>query len=342
MPSPSNPAPLGSIGVILPAMGPGSLDESSGSTRDANEAPTFGSTAWIAADCRMAEAAGAGAIWASDHLFWRQPTLECLTTVAVAATATTRAALGTCVLQLPLRSAAAVAKQAAALQVLSGGRFVLGVGVGSHPGEYERAGVDYATRGRRLDEGIAALRAAWTGTAGGDYRLAPSVGAPVWVGGASPAAIERAATLADGWVPLFLDPTTFASRLAQLRDLRSARGGDPAALTAAVVMVVHVDADQQRAHDRGTAWLAALYGIAPKAFARHLVAGPAALVAEAAHRYLSSGATHVAVLVAADEPMEHFSALMEAAAPSSNTARVAVPPLATHLATHLATSGASA
>jgi alkanesulfonate monooxygenase SsuD/methylene tetrahydromethanopterin reductase-like flavin-dependent oxidoreductase (luciferase family) len=332
MPSPNFPIPAGSIGVILPPMAPGALGVHSLRTNGTTKLPTFGSTEQIVADCQAAEAAGASAIWATDHLFWRQPTLECLTACVVAATATSHAVLGTCVLQLPLRSPAVVAKQVAALQVLSGGRFVLGVGVGSHPGEYGRAGVDYATRGRRLDKGIAALRAAWT-HAGEDYRLAPALPAPVWVGGASPAAIERAATLGDGWVPLFLDPPTFASRLAQVRDLRSAAGGDPAELAAAVVMVAHVDADEQRARERGTGWLAALYGIAPKAFARHLVAGPATLVADAVHRYLSSGATHVVVLVAADHPMEHFTALMEAAAPASRKTRAAVP--------HFATSGAS-
>lgn len=248
-----------------------------------------------------------------------------MTTLAVAATATHTAALGTCVLQLPLRSPAAVAKQASALQLLSGGRFVLGVGVGSHPGEYELAGADYATRGRRLDEGIAAVRRAWQrgenateGTAAGVYRQEPAAPAPVWIGGASPAALRRAAALGDGWVPLFCDPATFAARLGEVRALCEAGGRDPDELTPAVVMVARIERDAQQARELGTGWLAALYGIAPRAFERHLVAGPAASVAETAHRYLSAGAAHVVVLVAADDPVEQFSALMEAAAPASS------------------------
>lgn len=347
MPPANSPVPAGSLGIILPPMAPGSLGGKEILTSGTTFSPTFGSTNSIVETCRAAEAAGAGAIWASDHLFWRRPTLESLTTLAVAAGATSQAALGTCVLQLPLRSPAAVAKQASALQLLSGGRFVLGVGVGSHPDEYRLAGVDYATRGRRLDDGLAALREAWADTSGATadtsgttadtsgarYRQEPVAAAPVWVGGASPAALRRAATLADGWVPLFCDPPTFADRLARVRDLRAAAGGDRGELTAAVVMVAHVSRDERRARERGTAWLATLYGIAPRAFERHLVAGSAGRVAEAAHRYFSSGATHVAVLVAADDPMEHFSALMEAAAPASTETRAAVP--------HLATSGAS-
>ena len=104
---------------------------------------------------------GADALWACDHLFWHGPSLEPMTALAIAATATDTATLGTCVIQLPLRQAPVVAKQAASLQTLTRGRFVLGVGVGSHAGEYEQAGLDYHARGRQLDAGIAELRRSW-------------------------------------------------------------------------------------------------------------------------------------------------------------------------------------
>ena len=112
--------------------------------------------------CRLAEATGADSLWAVDHLFWPHPISEPLTTLAVAATATSRATLGTCVLQLPLRQPAAVAKQATALQRLCDGRFVLGLGVGSHPDEYHRAGADFRRRGRSMDVAVASLREAWS------------------------------------------------------------------------------------------------------------------------------------------------------------------------------------
>ena len=108
-----------------------------------------------------AEQLGADALWACDHLFWHGPSLESMMALAIAATATDTATLGTCVIQLPLRQAPVVAKQAASLQTLTRGRFVLGVGVGSHAGEYEQAGLDYHTRGRQLDAGIAELRRSW-------------------------------------------------------------------------------------------------------------------------------------------------------------------------------------
>lgn len=154
--------------------------------------------------CREAEAAGAGALWAIDHLFWGGPVLECLATLAVAATSTSRVPIGSCVLQLPLRSPPAVAKQAATIQYLSGGRFVLGVGVGSHPGEFEAAGVEFTEHGGAMDAGIAAVRAAWATGWDEDLtycqRPAP-IPVPIWIGGSSPAARRRAARWGTGGSP---------------------------------------------------------------------------------------------------------------------------------------------
>ena len=131
---------------------------------------TTGRADEVAEVCRRAEATGADSLWAVDHLYWPHPIGEALTTLAVAAVTTTRPVLGTCVLQLPLRPSSVVAKQATALQHLSDGRFVLGMGVGIHEHEYVRAGVDYHRRGHLMDEGVAA--------AGGNFgeRRQPDVG----------------------------------------------------------------------------------------------------------------------------------------------------------------------
>src|SRR5487761_549935 len=155
------PRPPGPLGLLIPPCPPRRGVTSVGRNHGSTAHPTFGTTGWLTTLCGAAEAAGAAGLWATDHLFWRQPAPEALTTIAVAATATRRAVLGTCVLQLPLRSPAAVAKQAAALQHLTGGRFVLGVGVGSHAIEYELAGADFSTRGRGIDEALVAVRRAW-------------------------------------------------------------------------------------------------------------------------------------------------------------------------------------
>jgi len=117
------------------------------------------------------------------------------------------------VLVLPQRQTALVAKQAAEVDVLSGGRLRLGVGVGWNDVEYEALGEQFGTRGRRLDEQIEVLRALWaqpTITYSGRWHhidnaginpLPPRRRIPVWIGGNSEAALRRAGTVGDGWLP---------------------------------------------------------------------------------------------------------------------------------------------
>jgi len=244
--------------------------------------------------------------------------------LTVASTVTERARVGTCVVQLPLRQASAVAKQAAALQQLSGGRFILGVGVGSHAGEYEEVGVDYHTRGRQLDAGIAELRRSWQsgeGVAVGDvtasgpdrYRQLPAPSAvPVWVGGSSEAALRRAALTADGWMPLFLNPAQYADALERLAKETARAARDPGAVTRSMVLFVSIDDDVDQGRRRGTEWMSSLYGIPAKAFERHLVTGSASEVAETVAIYRRAGAEHIALYVTEDEPLAQFERLVTA------------------------------
>jgi len=275
--------------------------------------------------CRRAEAAGADALWACDHLFWHGPCLECMVVLTVAATVTERAALGTCVIQLPLRRAVSVAKQAASLQTLSRGRLILGVGVGSHPGEYEQVGAAYHRRGHDLDTGIGELHRAWGSGAGVDrgdtgstraterYRQLPAPSpVPVWVGGSSEAALRRAAHLADGWMPLFVGVDAYADAVERLAKEADAVGRPTGAVTPAMVLFVSLDDDRARGVAKGTGWMGSLYGLPAKAFERHLVAGTPDEVAAKVADYRSAGAEHVAIYVTDDEPIDQFERLMAA------------------------------
>jgi alkanesulfonate monooxygenase SsuD/methylene tetrahydromethanopterin reductase-like flavin-dependent oxidoreductase (luciferase family) len=249
-----------------------------------------------------------------------------MTALTVAATATEAVHVGSCVLQLPLREARGVAKQASALQLLTGGRMILGVGVGSHPGEYEQAGVDYRTRGRELDSGIRELHRSWSTATelpavGSDsirdrYRMLPTVPpAPIWIGGSSEAALRRAARLGDGWMPLFLDAVEYGGALERLAKEVDRAGRPPEAVTPAMVLFVSVDDDGAHATARGTAWMSSMYGLPAKAFERHLVAGTPSQVAEVVATYRSAGAEHVALYVTADEPLVQFERLIGALHP---------------------------
>ena len=264
--------------------------------------------------CRRAEATGADSLWAVDHLYWPHPISEPMTTLAVAAAATTRPVLGTCVLQLPLRRPSAVAKQATSIQLLSGGRFVLGVGVGIHEGEYQRAEIDYHRRGHLMDEGVAKVRAAWVAEGTSDYVMEPSSApVPIWFGGSSDAARRRAAAMGDGWIPLFLTPDDYATALASLRRETEAAGRDPDDVTPGVVVFACVGDDEAPA--LGADWLSDMYRLPPKAFARHLAAGSPEACAERLHLYGEAGARHIVIMVAGSPAVEHFRQLRAAFAP---------------------------
>jgi alkanesulfonate monooxygenase SsuD/methylene tetrahydromethanopterin reductase-like flavin-dependent oxidoreductase (luciferase family) len=278
----------------------------------------------LSAVCHDAELAGADVLWVCDHIFWHRPAIECMTALTVAAGATRSAAVGSCVLQLPLRNASVVAKQAASIQQLSGGRLILGVGVGSHRGEYDQVGADYRRRGRQLDAGIDELHRSWTSGAGvtegdltdtgaGRYRQLPAPPAvPVWVGGSSENALRRAARLGEGWIPLFVDVPDYAVALERLAKETDRAGRPEGSVLPAIVLFVSVDSDDARALERGTAWMSSLYGIPAKAFARHIVSGSAAHVAGVVAAYRDAGAQHVAVYVTDDEPLDQFSQLQDA------------------------------
>lgn len=126
---------------------------------------------------------------------------------------TQRLEFATGILILPQRQTALVAKQAAQIDVLSGGRLRLGIGIGWNAVEYEALGENFHNRGKRSEEQIALLRELWTKplvTFHGRYHTVTDAGInplpvqrpiPVWLGGMADVTLERAARLADGWIP---------------------------------------------------------------------------------------------------------------------------------------------
>ncbi len=154
------------------------------------------------------------------HTPWRgpydidTPFHEPLVTYGYLAGVTTSLELVTGILILSQRPTALVAKQAAEVDILSNGRFRLGVGIGWNRVEYEALGADFTNRGRRIDEQIALLRQLWTEhsvTFSGTYDKVTGAGLaptpvqrpiPVWCGGASEPAYRRIGRIADGWFPM--------------------------------------------------------------------------------------------------------------------------------------------
>ena len=157
------------------------------------------------------------------------------------AAATRRLELATGIVILPQRQTALVAKQAAAVDVLSGGRLRLGVGVGWNPVEFEALGEDFTKRGRRIEEQVEVLRALWTRelvTFKGREHTISDAGLnplpvqrpiPIWMGGESEAVQQRMARLADGWMPHFRAGAAGQAAVDRLHGLVRAAGRDPQA-----------------------------------------------------------------------------------------------------------------
>ncbi|GAA2681863.1 TIGR03619 family F420-dependent LLM class oxidoreductase [Streptomyces lunalinharesii] len=195
---------------------------------------------------REAEELGYAGVWLPDHLlppgpYGRPPegyggVYEALTTLAFLAAATERLTLGTSVLIAPLREPLLLARQSATLARLSGGRFVLGVGVGWQPYEFAAAGVGFGDRGARTDRTLRLVRHLHTG-AGGPYddgqvafdgravfAPVPREPVPFLIGGNSDAALRRAAEFGGHWQGVGLTPGQFAERAAELARRAASRG----------------------------------------------------------------------------------------------------------------------
>jgi probable F420-dependent oxidoreductase len=153
-----------------------------------------------------------------------------------AAAFTRRVRLGTSVLVLPMRHPLPLAKELATLQNLSQGRLILGAGVGWLEAEFAALGVPFRERGRRMDEGIAMMRAVWSDdpvSFSARYIPAviermrslprPEVPIPIWIGGGSEAAIRRALSL-DGWHGSRTSPEEAAPIVRRLRAARPEPG----------------------------------------------------------------------------------------------------------------------
>jgi probable F420-dependent oxidoreductase len=145
------------------------------------------------------------------------------------------------VIILPQRQTVLVAKQVAALDVLSGGRFRLGVGVGWNPVEYESLNESFHNRGRRIEEQVEVLRKLWTEPVvdfRGKWHTIDRAGlnplpvqrpVPIWFGGSAEPALKRIARIADGWLPNRKPADGWASVVERMRGYVAEAGRDPAA-----------------------------------------------------------------------------------------------------------------
>lgn len=209
--------------------------------------------------CRRAEAVGFESVWGGEHVIMPSefdskypytadgkipaepdtPIPDPLIWLAYVAAAAPTLQLGTCILIVPQRNPLVLAKELATLDQLSGGRVELGLGVGWLKEEFDALGIEWARRGARNDEYVAAMRELWRGPHAeyhGEFVDFPKVTSsprpvkgdiPILVGGDSDAAIRRAVKIADGFFPGEGDAEQLGALLARLRQAAETAGRDP-------------------------------------------------------------------------------------------------------------------
>ena len=280
---------------------------------------------------RHADQHGYDAIWVGDSIV-AKPRLEALTTLAYLAAMTRRVRLGTAVLLPALRHPVVLAHQIANVDQLSGGRVVLGLGVGwglpSAEREWAACGMDHRARVRRLEEHVEIWRLLWRGEAVThrghqvdlvEHTIGPlpwtEVGPPVLItagnrGEILPAQLERFARLGDGLITTYLDDMECRQLRERAEEALVRRGRALPAFPLCVYTTVRMGADVATAERETAAYLAAYYG--GGVHMRGLMGlGPAAAVIAALRRYGDAGATDLCVRFVGEgqlAQLERFSA----------------------------------
>jgi alkanesulfonate monooxygenase SsuD/methylene tetrahydromethanopterin reductase-like flavin-dependent oxidoreductase (luciferase family) len=303
--------------------------------------PQYGSR-WdeVREAARRAERLGFDGVWANDHLqspgrVKEEPAWDALTTLAALAPLTERVRLGTVVLSASYRPPAVAAKAATLLDVISGGRAVIGLGTGSDVAEHAAYGFPFAPPAERnatLRAALTVMRAMFDAPDGADVpgalahapnRPAPvqAGGPPVWVAAHRPRLLRMAGELADGIVSAWIAPHRVAERLAVADEARRAAGRPPlscALYTFALPVPSQADAE---------AWLrpeADHLGTTPARLLRWLrgtgiVAAPGELRA-ALEEYGAAGVTDAVLALPSRTPPEVLDALAEATLPRAGVA----------------------
>ncbi|MSP66500.1 MAG: LLM class flavin-dependent oxidoreductase [Alphaproteobacteria bacterium] len=269
---------------------------------------TCGGDHWQAADIRSVEEFGYHSFWTGEHIVYHRPILEAVTTLAWAAALTSRIKIGPATLLLPLRHPTMVAKQFSCLDVLSGGRVLLTVGVGGdYPREFAGCGVPINERGQRSTEAIEIMRQYWSGKrfdykgkifdlADVDMLPRPVNGTiPIWVSGRQEGPMRRAAKLGDGWHPYMYTADRCRDSFTQVKQFAREGGRElPADYVFACFIYVALDDDVAKARASGVKELSYRYD---QDFAqlveKYCAFGPPARITEYLAKYVEAGANYL-------------------------------------------------
>jgi alkanesulfonate monooxygenase SsuD/methylene tetrahydromethanopterin reductase-like flavin-dependent oxidoreductase (luciferase family) len=261
---------------------------------------------------------GFAAVSANDHFLFRRPWLDGPTALAAVIDRSGGMELATTVALVALRGPVPLAKALAALDLLSDGRLVAGVGPGSSERDYEALGVPFEERWERFDEAVAILRALLRGDPPPETRRHHSVPAmplqpgsprtPLWIGSwGSKAGLRRVARLGDGWFASAYNttPDAFSAARDSLAETLHAAGRDPAGFpNALVTMWTWITEDTHEADRMLRDVLAPLLRRDPDDLREQLCIGPAERCSELLSRYADAGCKRVHLWPLGDEPRQ--------------------------------------
>jgi alkanesulfonate monooxygenase SsuD/methylene tetrahydromethanopterin reductase-like flavin-dependent oxidoreductase (luciferase family) len=267
---------------------------------------------------RHAADLGFATLAANDHLVFAIPWLDGPTALAAVTGSSGSMTLATTVALPVVRGPVPLAKAMAAIDRLSGGRVVVGVGPGSSRLDHGAVGLDFDERWRRLDEAVQALRSLWGAggepfigryysTAGIDMLPRPTrpSGPPIWIGSwGSEAGLRRTARLADGWLASAYNttPAAFADAWRRLHNHLAGEGRDPATFpNALATMWFHITDDRAEADRVMTDRIVPAIHRPETQLRERLPVGPAGAFAEKLHAFREAGVQQVLVWPVADE-----------------------------------------
>lgn len=277
----------------------------------------------IAIAVRRATAAGLDGFFAGDHVtFHGGAGNDALMQLASLAPMTGNAQLMTSIYLLALRHPVPVARQCIQLDRLSGGRLILGVGLGGEsPQEYQACGVDPSTRARRTDEALQILLSLWTQeetTFEGKYfqlrdvQMQPKPlregGIPVWVGGRSDKALQRVARFGDGWISIWGSARRMAEAREKIDEWAAAEGRDPSQINLGLQVWCSVDANPEMARWRLSERMLGFYQIPFEEFQRYSPFGLPEDIAEFLAPYVEAGCNQFNLLLVQESPEDTVEA----------------------------------
>jgi probable F420-dependent oxidoreductase len=213
---------------------------------------------------RMAERLGYDYLCSGEHMMFHGAVPNSLITLAVAAGATSRIKLMSTVVLLPLYTPMVVAKMTSVLDVASGGRYHMGIGVGGEfPKEFEACGVPVKQRGSRSNEALALIKKLWTETNvsfEGRYSKFSGVTLdpqptqkphpPIWVAGRKESAMRRAALYADGWIPYMYTPEMLHESIEKIHQFGKETGRDLSNFRPGLFIFASVYPDRDEAREQ--------------------------------------------------------------------------------------------